>query len=72
MQSRHTDIPKVYSSELGEFGDNDIVCYCFGYTRKDIENDFVVNDNRSTILERIILEKKAGGCDCAQKNPKGS
>lgn len=63
---------RAYSSDLSEFGDNDIVCYCFEYTRKDIENDYVVNDGRSTILERIILEKKAGGCDCAKKNPKGS
>lgn len=63
---------RAYYSELSEFGDNNIVCYCFGYTRKDIKNDYVVNDGRSTILERIMLEKKAGSCDCAQKNPKGS
>jgi len=46
------------------------ICYCFGYTRRDIEQDFIQN-NRSLILEKISAEKKAGGCDCAAKNPKG-
>ncbi len=59
-----------YSQERNEFEDDDLVCYCFGYTRKDIEKDYVDNDSRSTILERIAVEKKAGKCDCAQKNPK--
>jgi len=59
------------SPERNEFKDNDLVCYCFGYTRKDIEKDYLDNNGRSTILERITLEKKAGGCDCARKNPKG-
>jgi hypothetical protein len=59
------------SQERHEFKDEDLVCYCFGYTRKDIEKDYVDNDNRSTILEKIAFEKRAGKCDCAQKNPKG-
>jgi hypothetical protein len=42
------------------------ICYCFGYTRRDIEQDFITN-NRSLILEKILAEKKAGGCDCAAK-----
>ena len=25
----------------------------------------------STIMEKILSEKKAGGCRCAEKNPKG-
>lgn len=49
---------------------NDLVCYCFHYTRKQIEKDYLYH-RRSMILEKIILEKKTGGCDCAQKNPKG-
>lgn len=53
-----------------DFKDHELVCYCFQYTKKQIEKDFIEN-GRSMILERITVEKKAGGCDCAQKNPKG-
>jgi hypothetical protein len=56
--------------EQSEFNDNDLVCYCFNYTRKDIEKDYVAN-SRSTIFEKITIEKKTGGCDCATKNPRG-
>jgi hypothetical protein len=56
--------------ERNEFKDGDLVCFCFGYTRRDIEKDYLDNGH-STILERIVFEKKTGGCDCAQKNPKG-
>jgi copper chaperone CopZ len=49
---------------------DDLVCYCFGYTVNDIEQDFIKNE-RSLIIEKIAAEKKAGGCDCAKKNPKG-
>ena len=62
---------RSYSQERNEFKDDDLVCYCFGYTRKDIEKDYVDNNGQSRILERITFEKKAGKCDCAQKNPKG-
>ena len=55
---------------IHEFKENDLVCYCFNYTRGDIEKDYLDNGH-STILERIAAEKKSGGCDCAQKNPKG-
>ena len=48
---------------------NDLVCYCFGYTRADIKKDFLEN-GRSLILEKIMEEKKIGGCDCSAKNPK--
>jgi hypothetical protein len=48
----------------------DLICYCFGYTRRDIEQD-VIKNGRSLILEKIAAEKKAGGCDCSTKNPKG-
>lgn len=53
-----------------EFKDNDLVCYCFKHTKRDIENDFNEN-SRSLIYEKIVMEKKAGGCECASKNPKG-
>lgn len=48
----------------------DLICYCFNYTTADIDRDVVVN-RKSTILERILREKKAGGCQCAIRNPKG-
>jgi len=61
---------RKYPRETGEFKDNGLVCYCFEYTRKDIEKDY--RDNGcSLILEKIAFEKKAGGCNCAVKNPKG-
>ncbi len=56
--------------KIGKFKENDLVCYCFQYTRKQIEKDYIDN-GRSVILEKITSAKKAGGCDCAQKNPKG-
>ena len=49
---------------------DDLVCYCFRYTVNDIEQDFIKNE-RSLIIEKIAAEKKAGGCDCVNKNPKG-
>ena len=47
-----------------------LICYCFGYTAADIERDIAMN-GKSTIMERILSEKKAGGCQCATKNPTG-
>ena len=49
---------------------NDLICYCFGYTKDDIEQDFL-NNGQSLIMEKIAGEKKSGGCDCSNKNPKG-
>ncbi|MBW1925340.1 MAG: (2Fe-2S)-binding protein [Deltaproteobacteria bacterium] len=49
---------------------NDLICYCFGYTEKDIEADARAN-GRSLIMERIQGKKRAGTCDCAAQNPKG-
>jgi hypothetical protein len=49
---------------------NEQICYCFGYTVADIESDALGN-SRSLILEKIVAEKKAGGCNCSEKNPKG-
>jgi len=51
-------------------GAQDLVCYCFQYTKDDIEQDLMKN-GRSLIMEKIIGEKKIGGCDCANLNPKG-
>lgn len=52
------------------FKDNELVCYCFEYTKKDIQNDFMEH-GYSKILERIKTEKKNNGCNCEIKNPKG-
>jgi len=46
------------------------ICYCFGYTDADIKKD-IEEHGSSTIMERITAEKKAGACQCAEKNPKG-
>lgn len=48
----------------------DLICYCFNYTALDIERD-VLQNGRSTIMDKILSEKKVGGCQCAIKNPKG-
>ena len=52
------------------FNDDDLICYCYNYSKKQIEKDYLEN-NTSTILNRIKSEKKNGRCDCAAKNPKG-
>jgi len=49
---------------------NELICYCFGYSVNDIEVDAMTN-GRSLILEKIRSEKRVGGCNCADKNPKG-
>jgi hypothetical protein len=47
-----------------------MVCYCFGYTEADIVQDMAAH-GASRIMKKIVAEKKAGGCDCARKNPRG-
>jgi NAD(P)H-nitrite reductase large subunit len=64
------DKPTDPTFQRHDFKDNDLVCYCFQYTKKQIEEDYV-NHGCSTILERVRREKQIGGCDCAQKNPRG-
>ncbi|MHC4474100.1 MAG: hypothetical protein ACYTEL_00545 [Planctomycetota bacterium] len=46
------------------------ICYCFNYTTDDIRKDIDKN-GKSTIMERIMAEKKKGGCQCKTMNPKG-
>src|SRR5712691_5044662 len=46
------------------------VCYCFGFTRKNIQDE-IAETGRSTIGERITAEVKAGNCACEVKNPSG-
>ncbi len=47
-----------------------LICYCFNYSVKDIEED-VIKNGRSTIQERIVREKKDGACQCHTRNPSG-
>jgi len=46
------------------------VCFCFGYSERELEQD-VIAHGKSTIIEKITAEKKAGCCQCEIKNPKG-
>ncbi len=46
------------------------VCYCFGFTRKDIENE-IAETGRSTVADQIKTEVNAGNCACEVKNPSG-
>ena len=49
---------------------SELICYCFNHTANDIEQD-ITDNGRSLIMENIMAEKKAGGCQCRTKNPKG-
>jgi hypothetical protein len=46
------------------------VCYCFGFTRKDIQKE-ITETGDSTVASRISAEVKAGSCACEVKNPSG-
>jgi hypothetical protein len=48
----------------------DLICYCFEYSVDDINQDYLEN-GKSTIMEKIQIEKKFGNCRCETKNPKG-
>ncbi len=49
----------------------EMICFCFGYTRETIVRDFREN-GRSRILEEILAAKRLGACRCAAANPRGS
>lgn len=51
-------------------GKGKLICYCFGFFEEDIRADARRYD-RSTIMEKIMAEKKAGTCRCAESNPAG-
>ena len=46
------------------------VCYCFGVTRKDIEEE-LRQTGKSTFAARITAEVRRGNCACEVKNPSG-
>lgn len=47
------------------------VCYCFGFSRADIERE-ITGTGGCTIAARITAEVKAGRCACEIKNPAGA
>ena len=46
------------------------VCYCFGFTRRDIWDE-IRSTGKSTAAKRITAEVAAGRCACEVKNPSG-
>lgn len=48
----------------------ELVCYCFGFTKEDIVRDVKENQGRSEILEFIMDKKRKGQCECHLRNPK--
>lgn len=54
----------------GPFKADNFVCYCFKFTKTDIEKDFMAN-GQSLIYQKIAFQKKSGHCSCATQNPKG-
>ncbi|AGF77634.1 hypothetical protein UWK_01062 [Desulfocapsa sulfexigens DSM 10523] len=47
-----------------------LICYCHNHTADALEKDVLVH-GKSTILEQIIAESKAGNCNCETNNPQG-
>ena len=50
---------------------DEMICYCFQYTAGDIRRD-VAEHGEPTILQQILDAKQTGGCQCAEKHPKGT
>lgn len=48
-----------------------LICYCFGYSEEDVIKDMADHKGTSTILERILNEKKQGTCNCSTLHPLG-
>lgn len=51
--------------------EKDLICYCFGYSESDIVDDILKNNGSSSVLERILSEKKKGACNCRSNHPDG-
>lgn len=47
---------------------NEILCYCFGFTRKDIMDD-LRQHGTSTLLTKITNAKLSGKCRCVDTHP---
>lgn len=75
----------VYFSDAGDFLKPDIkvrvgikeqedpipVCYCFDYTRADINRDLALR-GQTDIPELVKVEVQGGFCACDVKNPSGA
>lgn len=46
------------------------VCYCFGFTRREIAEE-AAREGRSAAAEAVQAEVRAGRCACEVKNPSG-
>jgi hypothetical protein len=72
----HPDAPAFQRLDLSvrvgakETEDPIPVCYCFGFSRMDIQNE-IAETGRTTAADRIAAEVKAGNCVCEAKNPSG-
>ena len=53
---------------MNSINHNDILCYCFGFTRKDIADD-LRQHGTSTLLKKITQAKISGKCRCADTHP---
>ena len=71
-----SEAPTFGKSDLGvrvgakEKSDPIPVCYCFGVTRKDIQEE-IQQSGKSTFVARIKAEVQRGNCACEVKNPSG-
>ncbi len=45
------------------------ICYCYGYTEVDIEVDLIKNNGESSILKKIVYNRKNDLCQCDLKHP---
>jgi len=61
---------RVIPSFKGSPSPKDLVCYCFLYSRQDIEDELKASGD-TTIFDRITAEVKAGNCACEVRNPSG-
>ena len=48
--------------------DDEILCYCFGFTRRDVADDLRQNGT-STLLKKITRAKGLGECRCMETHP---
>ena len=47
---------------------DEILCYCFGFTRRDIVDD-LRRHGSSTLLKKITHAKLSGLCQCVDTHP---
>jgi hypothetical protein len=71
-RKRQSSVAETCSCALVPKEESDLipVCYCFGFTPKDIEGE-IGETGRSTVADRITAEVTAGRCACEVKNPSG-